>query len=1193
MKLTRLLALVGTILLSCSAWAQTDVTSTYLTNAGFETSPTFDGTSLGSNVNPKSNATPTDGSVLLSGAKNVYQISGWTLMTTETSDFARTFTLPYETSLYINSNNTVANQQVTAPSNGSSVTEGNSNVLFVEANWCDQALLGVKQVVNLPAGKYTLTFDTYVTTNLNYGTSRCGVSYADKSTYKWPASLNTWTNNEITFTLSDATDVTISMGYLKNANQGGGNSPFLFVDNVKLTYTAIVVKDVLETALTAATAANTVLSDATLATAITTAQGVYDDENATQDEVNAAAATLNAATEIAMSEAGDVTGIFLSNPGFESCDVTTTNAAASGSAAPLNIAGNWTQVSSAAWSSSAVVAYGGSGQVNGVSAPANDNDGNSGNAFGVSVGWGGLVTYQSNAVTLPAGVYTLKVNAYNANSKTQFTSKFGFVPTEGAASLSTKTSFTSNSWVTDQVIFTLNEATEGKIQIGGQAVSGGSGDNAKVFLDNITISYSSFLAGAKAAYDEAVANAATAKSANSNVTGSELVALNTELGKSEPTTVDGYNDATEAINNAIDALVAAAPAYNALVTEIAYAGTLGINTDDAEAAMDSEATAASVTTATQTLKEDEYWNLLYTDYPNDVTSFLGVWPAGNYGTTSGQGYINDESYFDKWNGSAMDLTSSSTVELPAGKYVVCVAGRGVSSTTMNLSVKVGDADPVSTPFLMIGDTGKGIDTEGDTNFDEGGTYSNNNVGRGWQYRYITFTTTGGDVTITISGHLNAGTWQSFYAPVLKCDDDTYAPIAIAAAKADLNTAIAAATAARKEANEGTGVFQIPTANGTALATAITDAQAVYDDSEATLMEVATAQVNVEAAQYTYETNLNDPVDGQIFNVVLTSGGWTYDQKAMTYMAGDRNDMGGYNIKYHAAANSNLAQAFTFTKFTGNNYKMSQVDADGNVRYLCTGTPYSGNNSQIRTTTNAEDALIVTVIPTATAGVWNLKNSFASEYIGSQDEGVFTVNSHIDFNIVEASKPSISVNIGEGKYATRIFPFAPTLPDGIVAYSCEAQENGVLTLEEVAVPAANVPYILYSENGYSGEALTGNALGKETTYTAGWLTGVYASTAVPTGSYVLQTLNEKQAFYIVDNDGKDEEHTVKAPANRVYLTVPAAPGVKAFFFDEATGIENLNVNDNLKNEAIYNVAGQRVSKAQKGLYIKNGKKVVIK
>ena len=47
-----------------------------------------------------------------------------------------------------------------------------------------------------------------------------------------------------------------------------------------------------------------------------------------------------------------------------------------------------------------------------------------------------------------------------------------------------------------------------------------------------------------------------------------------------------------------------------------------------------------------------------------------------------------------------------------------------------------------------------------------------------------------------------------------------------------------------------------------------------------------------------------------------------------------------------------------------------------------------------------------------------------------------------------------------------------------------------------------------------------------------------------------------------------------------------------FGEDADGIKNLNVDDNL-NETIYNLAGQRLGKTQKGINIVNGKKVIIK
>lgn len=229
-----------------NAVAQTDVTDTYLKNAGFESSPIFDGSSLG--ADKKTNATATSGSALAAcGSPNVYNISDWTTITNSKSDFARTFTMPYNTTLFVKSNGSNGGQKVVSPKNESSVTEGNKSLLFVETNWEYNKTLGVKQTSKLPVGVYKLVFDAYVNTNLDKGKSLCGVKYGDLSIYKWPSELNKWTKLEIVFNVATEINVDFSMGYLKSANEGGGRSPFLFVDNIKLykiSETALTSKDV-------------------------------------------------------------------------------------------------------------------------------------------------------------------------------------------------------------------------------------------------------------------------------------------------------------------------------------------------------------------------------------------------------------------------------------------------------------------------------------------------------------------------------------------------------------------------------------------------------------------------------------------------------------------------------------------------------------------------------------------------------------------------------------------------------------------------------------------------------------------------------------------------------------------------------------------------------------------------------------
>lgn len=76
-------------------------------------------------------------------------------------------------------------------------------------------------------------------------------------------------------------------------------------------------------------------------------------------------------------------------------------------------------------------------------------------------------------------------------------------------------------------------------------------------------------------------------------------------------------------------------------------------------------------------------------------------------------------------------------------------------------------------------------------------------------------------------------------------------------------------------------------------------------------------------------------------------------------------------------------------------------------------------------------------------------------------------------------------------------------------------------------------------------------------------------------------------------GADNGAAFTAKAGGAYLAVPAAAGVKAFIFgdlgDEETAINSVEAD--IASEEIYDLSGRRVSKAVKGLYIINGKKVV--
>jgi hypothetical protein len=93
---------------------------------------------------------------------------------------------------------------------------------------------------------------------------------------------------------------------------------------------------------------------------------------------------------------------------------------------------------------------------------------------------------------------------------------------------------------------------------------------------------------------------------------------------------------------------------------------------------------------------------------------------------------------------------------------------------------------------------------------------------------------------------------------------------------------------------------------------------------------------------------------------------------------------------------------------------------------------------------------------------------------------------------------------------------------------------------------------------------------------------------------------KDTYFVKDNTIKKSTGAQKLKGFRAYFTVDAESPVKAFFengiiFDNlATGIGFTPDSSLSKNGAeIFNLAGQKMSKLQKGVNIVNGKKVLVK
>ena len=185
-----------------------------------------------------------------------------------------------------------------------------------------------------------------------------------------------------------------------------------------------------------------------------------------------------------------------------------------------------------------------------------------------------------------------------------------------------------------------------------------------------------------------------------------------------------------------------------------------------------------------------------------------------------------------------------------------------------------------------------------------------------------------------------------------------------------------------------------------------------------------------------------------------------------------------------------------------------------------------------------------------------------------------------------SKP-ITATVSDVKWATygvnAAIDYSAT--SNLKAYIAFVEDSKVKLTEVSKVPA-NTAVILYADVDESTSyTLTPTA---ETTddVTANELLVSDGNVTGGDGIYALANKSNGVGFYLVDS-------SVTIPAGKVYLYTPAA--VKEFLgfdFGGETAISAI-ANGQSSNGQWYNLAGQRVQTPTRGIYIQNGKKVIIK
>ena len=346
----------------------------------------------------------------------------------------------------------------------------------------------------------------------------------------------------------------------------------------------------------------------------------------------------------------------------------------------------------------------------------------------------------------------------------------------------------------------------------------------------------------------------------------------------------------------------------------------------------------------------------------------------------------------------------------------------------------------------------------------------------------------------------------------------------------------------------------------------------------------------------WSTDSNNPTDlGIVTNMTVTSVAFN--------IWSDANDRGGANI--------------FFRIWDGGS---SQVGEDQNL-WLGDGTRIEGKEHDFAIswtgTLNLASAVGLTLVPGKTYYIDMYAKSYSSNSVDewysnnmSNYHAKLTIATDINITLADddASIGSViagyrgvvaNVNMTRtlkgGKWNTFCVPFDMEISE--LGTGAEVKEltgatlngnNYSMTFGNASTIEAGKAYMVRVPSDVTSLSLSNKTIKSTITPTTKdgvTFTGVYNNGNAPMGSFIISN----NVFYNVDSD-------VTLKAFRGYITVGSG-GVKALTFDFDDDATSLNEELRMKNEelegSIYNLAGQRINKMQRGINIVNGKKILFK
>jgi len=313
---------------------------------------------------------------------------------------------------------------------------------------------------------------------------------------------------------------------------------------------------------------------------------------------------------------------------------------------------------------------------------------------------------------------------------------------------------------------------------------------------------------------------------------------------------------------------------------------------------------------------------------------------------------------------------------------------------------------------------------------------------------------------------------------------------------------------------------------------------------------------------------------------------TYDFSAMT-----TSDLDMSTPKWTGPAETNYQTGSSTTLYSGDGYTVISEYASNSaiegvnlnssaVLLMSYGLYPNGNNGGFSLSGLSKDDIVL----------WTyLDYSTETESVMSYNSVFKGNNNHYRYLIkkVEVYSPTtISATIGEEGWATLYTDYALDFSgvDGLTAYTATCNGATVTLYEVEDVPAGTGVVLKGDADTYNIPVIASSETAK------GDLQGAATATAYNAFSgydlYVLTKSGDSDAQFARVKSGE-------IAAGKAFLKVAdnSKSRLNVVMAGETTGIKAIEAAE--AEEGIYNLQGQRVAKAQKGLYIVNGKKAIVK